>query len=184
LEKATTKSSTAHLSSTTATFGKYGIIHYPSDLHKESIRQSFDHWLAEIKAIPSFTGPKHELLEYFKEYVEDFNTATLPHEKYYNYEKWEMEDYAKKKAEAAAKASGENVASAHLDEMKHREEMAERAKRKKMEELQLVQHMMTKEKREEMKHQARLRHEMAVAYKTGDEETRRKLQKRLEPEER
>jgi hypothetical protein len=68
--------------------------------------------------------------------------------------------------------------------MKHREKMAERAKQKKLEELKLVQHMMTKEKREEMKHQARLRHEMTVAYKTGDEETRRKLEKRLAPEER
>ena len=42
---------------------------------------------------------------------------------------------------------------------------------------------MTTKKKEEMKHQARLRHEMAVAYKTGDEETRKRLQRRLELEE-
>jgi hypothetical protein len=47
----------------------------------------------------------------------------------------------------------------------------------------LVQYAMTAEKREEMKHQAQLRHEMAVAYKTGDEETRRRLQRKLEPDE-
>ena len=26
-------------------------------------------------------------MEYFKEYVEDYNTATLPHAKYYDYDK-------------------------------------------------------------------------------------------------
>ena len=127
-------------------------------------------------------------MEYYSEYAEDYNTATLPHLKYYDYDKWEMEEYARKKREAETAAAGKdggagggNVA---LDELRHREEMAERAKRKKMEELQIVQYGMTAEKREEMKRQARLRHEMAVAYKTGDEETRRRLQKRLEPEER
>ena len=127
----------------------------------------------------------------FKEYAEDYNTATLPHLKYYNYDKWEMEEYTRKKREAEAAAaskdggiaggSGGNVA---LDEFRHREEMAKKAKKKKLEELQLVQYAMTAEKREEMKNQARLRHEMAVAYKTGDEETRKRLQRRLEPEER
>jgi len=61
--------------------------------------------------------------------------------------------------------------------------MAERARRRKLEELKVVQYGMTTEKREEMKNQARLRHEMNVAYKTGDEETRKRLQRRLEPEE-
>ncbi|KAL3802652.1 hypothetical protein HJC23_011976 [Cyclotella cryptica] len=183
---ASTKSSSGQLSSTAASFGKYGIIHYPSDFHKERIRRSFEQWLAEVKAVAAFTGPKHELLEYFKEYAEDYNTATLPHEKYYDYDKWEMQDYERKKREAEIKAgeSAAGGASAHLDEFKHRELMAQRAKQKKLEELKLLQQGMTAEKREEMKHQARLRHEMAVAYKTGDEETRRRLQKRLEPEER
>jgi len=125
-------------------------------------------------------------MEYFKEYAEDYNTATLPHVKYYDHDKWEMEEYARKKREAeeAAAAKGEggggNVA---LDELRHREEVAERTKRRKLEEARALQFGMTAEKREEMKHQARLRHEMAVAYKTGDEETRKRLQRRLEPEE-
>jgi hypothetical protein len=29
--------------------------------------------------------------------MEDYNTATLPHPKYYSYEKWEELDYEKKK---------------------------------------------------------------------------------------
>ena len=129
---------------------------------------------------------QRDLKEHFSTYVEDFNTATLPHLKYYDYDKWEMNEYARKKREAEAAAAGKDEAgggNVALDELRHREEMAARAKKQKMEELRNVQYGMTAEKREEMKHQARLRHEMAVAYKTGDEETRRRLQRRLEPEE-
>ena len=36
---------------------------------------------------------KWEVKELFKEYIEDYNTATLPHEKYINHEKWEMEEW-------------------------------------------------------------------------------------------
>ena len=61
--------------------------------------------------------------------------------------------------------------------------MAERARLRKVEEMKVLQYGMTAEKREEMKNQARLRHEMAVAYKTGDEEKRKRLQRRLEPVE-
>lgn len=121
-------------------------------------------------------------MEYYKEYMEDYNTATLPHLKYYDYDKYEMEEYARKKKEAHDKAA-EDKNDAALDELRHKEEMAKRAKQKKLDELRQVTAGMTAEKREEMKHQARLRHEMAVAYKTGDEETRKRLQKRLEPEE-
>jgi hypothetical protein len=188
LEKGTRQQSGMNtLCSSAAAFGKYGIISYPSDFHKESIRRSFEIWLAEVKAIPSFNGSKHELMEYFKEYAEDFNTGTMPHEKYYNYDKWEMEEYERKKREAAAKASGgteTHNTSIALDEFQHREQMAQRAKQKKLEELKRVQQSMTAEKREEMKNQARLKHELAVAYKTGDEEARKRLQKRLEPEEK
>ena len=120
--------------------------------------------------------------------MEDYNTATLPHVKYYDFLKWEMEEYARKKKEAhdkatAAAGGGEGTTTAALDELQHKEEMAKRAKQKKMDELRQVTSMMTAEKRAEMKHQAQLRHEMAVAYKTGDEETRKRLQRRLEPEE-
>jgi hypothetical protein len=129
---------------------------------------------------------------YFADYAEDYNTATMPHVKYYDYEKWEMEEYARKKREAETSASARGAggagdvgssACAALDEFRHREEMAERARLRKVEEMKVLQYGMTAEKREEMKNQARLRHEMAVAYKTGDEEKRKRLQRRLEPVE-
>ena len=101
--------------------------------------------------------------------------------------KGEMNEYARKKREAeqaAASKDGAGGGNVALDELRHKEEMNARAKQKKLEATRLVQHMMTAEKREEMKHQAKLRHEMAVAYKTGDEETRKRLEKRLKPEDK
>ncbi|EEC45092.1 predicted protein [Phaeodactylum tricornutum CCAP 1055/1] len=70
-------------------FGKYGLLK-PSDLHK--MKRSFDVWMAEVQGIPAFNGPKWELQQYFATYVEDYNTATLPHKKYYDYDKWEIDD--------------------------------------------------------------------------------------------
>jgi len=93
----------------------------------------------------------------------------------------------KREAEAAAAGkdggAGGNHHNVAMDELRHKEEMANRAKKRREEEVKMVQYAMTAEKREEMKHQAQLRHEMAVAYKRGDEETRKRLQRRLEPEE-
>ena len=36
-----------------------------------------------------------KVMTYFKDFIEDYNTATMPHEKYYNYEAWEMNEYRK-----------------------------------------------------------------------------------------
>lgn len=166
-----------------ATFGKYGIVK-DSDFHANTkVRRSFEQWLAEVRGVPSFNGPKYELMSYFADFVEDFNTATLPHIKYYDYDKWEMEEYTRQKEAALAKAGGNDANNLALDEMRHREDMAKRAKDKRNAELLLTRQCMTSDKIDEMKNQARMRHEMAVAYKMGDEEKRKKLQKRLEPEE-
>merc|ERR1740139_295704 len=97
-------------------------------------------------------------MEYFKEFCEDFNTATMPHLKYYNYDKWEMDEYRRKQAEL-----GSMPASAQSDEVRHRE--AKRAEEEKLQRQELT------------------RHELGLAYKTGDSEKRKKLQKKLEPED-
>ena len=48
-----------------------------------------------------------------------------------------------------------------------------KSRESKEEESILVQYAMTVEKRDVMKHQAQLRHERTVAYKTGNEEMRK-----------
>ena len=167
----------------TAQFGKYGIIRQ-SDFtgNNQKVRRSFEMWLAEVKGINSFNGPKGELQSYFSEYAEDYNTATLPHAKYYDYDKWEMEEYEKKKKEAEDAAVG-GGSRARSDEFKHREEMKRKEEEKRRAEVELMRATVSA-KRDEMKNQALLKAELENAYKTGDQEKIRSLKRRLEPEER
>lgn len=155
-------------------FGKFGIIK-ESDFHSK--QRDFEVWMAEVKKIPGFAGPKWEVMKYFKEFCEDYNTATMPHIKYYNYEKWEMEEYLKNKDKAVAKGGAISDEARHLEEMKLKKE------EKKREELAMIRGSMNKAKIDEMKQQARLKQEMTLAYRTGDDEKRKKLQKRLAPDD-
>ena len=140
-------------------------------------QRSFSIWMEEVKGVLDFNGPKWELQEYFKEYAEDYNTATLPHIKYYDYDKWEMDEYQKNKAKAEASGS-----SMIRDEAAHMQSLQERAAAKKKEEFAMVTSMMNKDKIAEMKRKKQLQTEMAHAYRTGDHQTYQRLKKRLEPE--
>ena len=40
----------------------------------------------------------------FKDFIEDYNTATMPHDKYYNLEAWEMKEYRRVQIEKANKS--------------------------------------------------------------------------------
>jgi hypothetical protein len=53
-------------------------------------------------------------MTYFKDFMEDYNTATMPHEKYYNYERWEMEEY-RRKQQAASSGGGSSSSSSGGD---------------------------------------------------------------------
>ena len=45
--------------------------------------------MAEVKGVPGvMTESKRDIMAHFKSYMEDFNTATMPHHKYYDFEKW------------------------------------------------------------------------------------------------
>ncbi len=63
----------------------------------------------------SFTGRKWELQNYITEYMEDYNTATLPHIKYYNYDKWEMGEYQNNKAKTAEGSSVKRDEALHME---------------------------------------------------------------------
>lgn len=161
-----------------SSFGKYGIIRDSDLMNNNKVKRSFEIWLEEVKGVPLGANvSKYEVANYFKDYAEDFNTATLPHEKYYDYDKWEMEDYTRQKEESHAKSSVLG------DEFEHREEMKRKAEEKKRKEFETVKLLMSKDKIEDMKRQARLKAELANAYRVGDEETRKRLQRRLEQDD-
>lgn len=64
-------------------WGKYGIIS-ETDLYNKD--QEFRTWLVEERLINPETLSKDQTKKEFAKFVEDYNTATLPHEKYYNME--------------------------------------------------------------------------------------------------
>ncbi|RKP12649.1 hypothetical protein BJ684DRAFT_11201, partial [Piptocephalis cylindrospora] len=51
--------------------------------------QEFHAWLLDVKGISPETTNNQAMKQHFRAFMEDYNTATLPHEKYYNLEAWE-----------------------------------------------------------------------------------------------
>ena len=159
-------------------FGKFGILK-ASDFYKK--QRSFEKWMEEIKGMPHFNGAKWEQQKYFDEYREDYNTATLPHIKYYDFEKWEMEDYQKQQAKQRELADS-GKSSRQADEARHQLEQRKMAHHKQRADQNLILSMMSREKVQEMKRQQQLKAELEVAFKTGDQEKIKKLKAKLEPE--
>ncbi|KAI0919129.1 hypothetical protein AcV5_002124 [Taiwanofungus camphoratus] len=67
-------------------WGKYGIINETDLYNKE---QEFRAWLVEERKINPETISKDQTKKEFARFVEDYNTATLPHEKFYHMEAYE-----------------------------------------------------------------------------------------------
>ncbi|KAI9336619.1 hypothetical protein DFJ73DRAFT_850056 [Zopfochytrium polystomum] len=73
-----------------STYGSHGIITNTDIYSKEA---EFRAWLMEVKKIsPDALNTK----QYFAEYMEDYNTGSLPHEKFYNLDHWESQDRIRK----------------------------------------------------------------------------------------
>ncbi|TMW66524.1 hypothetical protein Poli38472_004289 [Pythium oligandrum] len=166
-------------------YGKHGILR-ESDFHTKA--QSFQAWLRDIKKVTEFNGPKWEAMEYFKEYMEDYNTATMPHEKYYDIEKYEMGKYEKdqkKKARKHLEAAGSSRGGSEVpdEDAVRRERQAQRAA-KEQEEFRLIMQTMDKDKIEAMRRQEQLRAEMQMHYKAGNVEEARRLEQLLRAEEK
>lgn len=70
----------------TSQYGKYGIIN-ESDMFEKT--QEFRAWLVEERKINPETQSKESTRKEFAQFMEDYNTATLPHEKYYNMDAYE-----------------------------------------------------------------------------------------------
>ncbi|ETN00877.1 hypothetical protein PPTG_17761 [Phytophthora nicotianae INRA-310] len=57
----------------------------------------------DVKKMGEFNEPEWETMELVKVYMKDYNTCTLPHEEYYDIEKYEMKRYHKQQRKAYAK---------------------------------------------------------------------------------
>jgi len=125
---------------------------------------------------------------HFKTYMEDYNTATMPHDKYYNYERWEMAEYQRSKLEQQQRASSSSEFD--LPTSFNDEEIRRRELRKQKEDAENKEFMQPKQKmasnkdiQGDMRRQAQLSTELQLAFKRGDTATVKRLERVLAPEE-
>ncbi|KAK9824690.1 hypothetical protein WJX72_012426 [[Myrmecia] bisecta] len=147
----------------TQQFGKYGLIR-ETDMYAK--RAEFLMWATEYKKVDVELLPKAEEKDLFRSYMEDFNTGTLPHKKYYNLDVYEAQQAAK----AAKKGRPvETEKTLFNDEEERKRELAaERASeaeerlREAYNQLKYTQHG----KAADMREQELMRIQMNLAYRT------------------
>ena len=158
-------------------YGKFGIIQ-ESDLGNR--RQEFDAWLRDHKKIDPSTElkSKADTMRHFKDYMEDFNTASLPHEKYYDLHAYE---YKRQRLEASqGRGRGTEVGLDRGDDAVHKRQLADKARAKKVAEAYKALTSVDVEKMEAMKAQELLRARQKQAYSMQDKETLKKITRKLE----
>ncbi|KAG2442705.1 hypothetical protein HXX76_002788 [Chlamydomonas incerta] len=160
-------------------FGKYGIIREADAYAK---RNEFILWALEVKKVDVENLGKFDERDLFKDYMEDYNTGTLPHRKFYDLEAYERARAAK----AAAKGTklGDKGRKAVNDEEALRQQREEERRKLAAERLvDAYREIKYSDKGQDMREQEMLRAQMALAYKTGDVDKAHRLQSRLQPDE-
>ncbi len=122
-------------------------------------------------------------MKYFKEFIEDYNTATMPHTKYYNYEQWEIAEYSREKHLAAMKLNAEK--DLFNDEEERRLELQRHKQAIELRQFEGVKTkiFLDKDQRDRMRRQEELKIELQLAFKQGDSDRVRRLERLLAPDE-
>ena len=166
-----------------ATWGKYGIIR-DGDMHEK--QEEFLAWLSEVKGVPQEACGQRELKEYFSSFCEDYNTATMPSEKYYNLHKWYVQEQQRKakQAQAAQGDEGGGFERTSFDDEADRRRDQQRQRTARADE---TSKLMARAMREgeglvqDMREQEALKLKMRAAYHTGDVNSARELINKLDP---
>ena len=167
-----------------SSFGRFGIIR-EENFHSK--KREFEAYMDEVHRVANVLSlPKREMMAHYRTFMEDFNTATMPNEKYYNIERWEMDAYHQAQAfkQQGLVADG-SVRTVFDDEA---ERNAER-RRQKLEQ-EAVQFSVLKQQMaqrqnliDDMRRQETLRNEQVLAFKAGDRETLKKIERKLAPDQ-
>jgi hypothetical protein len=128
-------------------------------------------------------------MQHFKGYMEDYNTATMPHDKYYNYERWEMQEYQRSKQDAMRRAAADDDDGLEPivlnDEETRRRELKKQKDDAERQEFLALKSKMAQNKdiQGDMRRQAQLSTELQLAFKRGDTATVKRLERLLAPDE-
>ena len=163
-------------------YGKFGVIR-ETDFYAK--RPEFMLWALEVKKVDVESLPRFEEKELFRSYMEDYNTATMIHRKYYNLEAYEQEKAAKSAAQRNGGGGGGGERTAFDDEAERKEELLAERERAHAERLRAAyDELHTTDKAQAMREQEMMRAKMALAYRTGDQKEAARLAERLKPDEK
>jgi hypothetical protein len=138
-------------------------------------------WLREVKGLAPEGLPRGELAERFKDYAEDFNTVTLPHDKYYDLDAWEFAEMRKRHA-AAGESGGSAAVSMMADEAAVRRERATARAAAEQARLRAYTDSLSTTKIAAMRQEQMEESHLRRAYQTGDGKAAERLRRKLEPE--
>ena len=174
-------------------YGKYGILRDDMFYQKQ---KEFEAYIIEVKKKPEILNQsRREIMEAFGDFVEDYNTATLPHEKYYDYNRWELFEYNRKKAlEKNNQMKADQYLidddctvdfSAFNDEDAKRKEAKRKLEYEKKLEFEAVKNRLSASQsvREDMRRQEQLYGELSLAYKSNDADMIQRLGNQLKPDD-
>ena len=164
-------------------WGAHGIIR-DSDMHEK--QEEFLAWLTEVKGVPQEACGRRELQEHFSSFVEDYNTATMPSDKYYNLRAWWLKEQARIQREGASSASGPSAAFERTtfdDEAERRAELQRERSKQEHARTMLIAKSMSDASGlvQDMREQEQKKLKMQDAYRTGNTDAARDLAQKLDP---
>ena len=137
-------------------FGSRGVLR-DSDLSRGTKSLEFEMWCREIRGEEVSMLGVRDRLNVFKTFAEDFNTVTLPHEKYYDYRAWSEKKMKKNKKKSKQTVSNDD------------DSLSDDRKRKdKLDAAYAQLHRMSAVKAQVMRDRDILMQKMQIAYKSGD----------------
>ena len=137
-------------------FGSRGVLR-DSDLSRGTKSLEFEMWCREIRGEEVSMLGVRDRLNVFKTFAEDFNTVTLPHEKYYDYRAWSEKKMKKNKKKSKQTVSNDD------------DSLSDDRKRKdKLDAAYARLHRMSAVKAQAMRDRDILMQKMQIAYKSGD----------------
>eukprot|EP01068_Selenidium_serpulae_P005285 Selendium_serpulae@DN3956_c0_g1_i2.p1 len=167
-------------------WGKYGFL---QEHDRWAKKPEFQIWLLEVKQKHLEEMSQFEERQFFKEYMEDFNTATFPSKKYYSLAEWErkesLKSHARKEKELLRATKVGNQDYNALDDERNRKFEIERIRddRRQQAVADELAQLKGSDKLEAMQHQKDLKDRMQVLFKMGRVEEALKIQELLAPDE-
>ncbi|KAL0076865.1 hypothetical protein J3Q64DRAFT_1769533 [Phycomyces blakesleeanus] len=137
--KKSKKTKKSKLGSVGDQWGKFGVIYEADIFTKEA---EFQAWLIEVKHVDVESVNNIKRKELFIDFMEDYNTATMTHEKFYDLSKWEARQRALRMGEAPPTTKGVYDFKDDEEQLRQQQRQAARLVASKQPTLTMSQHQL------------------------------------------